>query len=300
MIGAGRRQIAWGRRGDPALTRRRPSAARRVRRRRLPRPGPRFLAAMLAVGALAAGGWVWLRNSPLVAVRSVSIAGVSGPDAGQIRAALRSAALSMTTLDVRLGSLRTAVAPYPVVKHLHVSTDFPHGMRIDVVEQVPVAVVSAAGHQVTVSADGTLLRDAAVTGPLPTIALDVVPGGTRVSGTALGEVRLLAAAPYALLAKVAGVSSDATHGLIAQLRNGPKLYFGAGDQLAEKWAAAAAVLADPSSAGADYIDVSDPSGPAAGTGADTAGSPAAGATATPGGPAGATAQAGATGAVTGG
>ena len=38
------------------------------------------------------------------------------PDAGQIRAALASAARTMTTLDVNIGQLRTAVAPYPVVK----------------------------------------------------------------------------------------------------------------------------------------------------------------------------------------
>ena len=230
---------------------------------------------MLVLVALAGGGWVWLRNSSLVAVRRVTIAGVSGPDAGEIRAALRSAAQTMTTLDVRLGALRTAIAPYPVVKHLQVSTDFPHGMRIHVVEQVPVAMISVGGSQVPVSADGTLLRDANLTGAgaLPTIALDVAPGGGRVDGAALDEVRLLAAAPYAFLARVSQVSSDSVHGLIAQLRNGPKLYFGVGTQLSAKWAAATTVLAAASSAGADYIDVTDPSRPAAGSGSDTAGSP---------------------------
>jgi len=128
-----------------------------------------------------------------------------------------------------------------------------------------------------VSADGTLLRDSSVTGALPTIAVGVAPGGTHVSGAAMAEVRLLAAAPYRLLATVSQVSSDATHGLTAQLRNGPKLYFGGADQLAAKWASAAAVLASAGSAGADYIDVSVASRPAAGTGADTAQSPATGA-----------------------
>jgi cell division protein FtsQ len=229
---------------------------------------------MLVLVALAAGGWVWLRNSSLVAVRRVTIAGVSGPDAGQIRSALQSAAHTMTTLNVRLGALRTAIAPYPVVKHLQVSTHFPHGLRIEVVEQVPVAMISVGASQVPVSADGTLLRDADVTGAgaLPTIAVDVAPGGGRVGGAALDDVRLLAAAPYAFLARVSQASSDPVHGLIAQLRNGPKLYFGAGSQLSAKWAAATAVLAAASSGGADYIDVTDPSRPAAGSGSDTAGS----------------------------
>ncbi len=60
------------------------------------------------------------------------------------------------------------------------------------------------------------------------------------------------------------------HGLEAQLRNGPKVYFGTDDDLGAKWAAAAAVLADSGSAGADYIDVTVASRPAAGAGSDTA------------------------------
>jgi len=256
------------------LTRRRRPGARRVGgrrlRSRLPRPGLRFLAVLLALLALAAGGWVWLRNSSLVAVQRVTIVGVSGRDAHQIRAALRSAARNMTTLDVKMAALHTAVAPFPVVKHLIVSTDFPHRMRIDVVEQVPVAMISAGGLQVPVSADGTLLRGVSVSGSLPTIALPVSPGGTRVTGSTLQVVNLLAAAPYQLLTKVSGASDGGTHGLEAQLRNGPKVYFGSDGDLGAKWAAAAAVLADAGSAGADYIDVTVASRPAAGAGADTA------------------------------
>jgi cell division protein FtsQ len=81
-------------------------------------------------------------------------------------------------------------------------------------------------------------------------------------------VRLLAQAPYQLLPKVQLASSDATHGLVVQMRNGPRVYFGAADRLAAKWDAVAAVLAAPSSAGAGYIDVTDPARPAAGSGSD--------------------------------
>ena len=102
--------------------------------------------AVLAAVLLLGGAWLWVRDSSLVAVRRVSIAGVYGPDAGQIRSALRLAALNMTTLDVRQGQLRMAVAPYPIVKDLHVSTQFPHGMRIDVVEQLPLGAL-VAGRQ---------------------------------------------------------------------------------------------------------------------------------------------------------
>jgi hypothetical protein len=49
-----------------------------------------------------------------------------------------------------------------------------------------------------------------------------------------------------------------------QLRSGPSVYFGDSADLDAKWLAATEVLADPGSAGASYIDVTDPSRPAAG------------------------------------
>jgi hypothetical protein len=83
---------------------------------------------------------------------------------------------------------------------------------------------------------------------------------------------LLAAAPYQLLPNVSQATANGTHGLEAQLRNGPALYFGSDDDLDAKWAAAAAVLADSGSAGADYIDVTVAARPAAGAGSDSASS----------------------------
>lgn len=255
-----------------------------------------MLAAALAIVLVAGGAWLWLRDSSLVAVNRVTVTGESGPDAGQIRSALTAAARNMTTLDVQMSQLRIAVEPYPVVKDLSVSTQFPHGMRIRVIEQVPVAVVAAAGHTIAVAGDGTLLRDVIPSASLPTIALSVVPGGTRLTGSARGEARLVAAAPYQLLTKLGQVSTAPSHGLVVQLRGGPSIYFGSAAQLGAKWAAAAAVLADPGSSGAPYIDVTDPRRPAAGGGSD-AGGPASSATVSS--PAGTSAPT-ATGSTTGG
>jgi cell division protein FtsQ len=224
--------------------------------------------AVVAVVAALIGGWLWVRDSSLVAVRRVRVAGVSGPDAAQVRSALVTAAHNMTTLDVQIGQLRTAVAPYPVVKHLAVQTQFPHGMTIHVTEQVPVAIVVGGGRRIAASGDGTLLRDVTPAASLPTVSLPVAPGGSHLSGSALGQVRLLAAAPYQLLAKISAVSDNSTSGLVAQLRNGPSIYFGDSGQLAAKWTAAVAVLGDAGSAGASYIDVTIPSRPAAGAASD--------------------------------
>ena len=149
--------------------------------------------------------------------------GVAGPDAGQIRSALGLAARNMTTLDVHLGQLRTAVAPYPVVKDLRVSTQFPHGMRIQVIEQLPVGALVAGGQTVAASADGTLLHDVP-TGSLPAMPLHVAPG--RVAGHRPDRAERARAArrhaPPRLEPKISQVTTSPPHGLVVQLRSRPE------------------------------------------------------------------------------
>ena len=237
-------------------------ATRRTLPRRL-----RLALAVVFVALLLGGAWLWLRDSSLVAVEHVTVSGQRGPDAGAIRSALTAAAHGMTTLDVRAGQLRTAVSSFPEVKHLDVSTQFPHGMRIRVVEQLPVAAVAVAGRRIAVASDGTLLHDVSTAASLPLIPLAMAPGGPRVTApAAVSAVAMLAAAPYQLLSRISQVTTVAGHGLVAQVRGGPSIYFGAAGDLRAKWASAATVLADPRSAGAAYVDVTDPARPAAGAG----------------------------------
>jgi len=233
---------------------------------------PRLLITIVVLGALLGGGWLWLRDSSLVSVQRVSVTGERGPDASQIRRALTAAALTMTTLDVQMDQLWMAVRPFPVVKGLRVSTQFPHGMRIGVIEQVPVGAVVVGRHSIAVAGDGTLLHDVAVSPDLPVIPVRVPPGGERLTDPqALGAVAVLAAAPYPLLTRLSQVTIVAGHGLVAQLRNGPSIYFGDANRLGAKWIAVSEVLADPGSDGAVYIDVTDPRRPAAGAQPLTAG-----------------------------
>jgi cell division protein FtsQ len=231
------------------------------------------LLAAIALLILLGLGWMWLRDSSLVAVDKVAIVGASGPDAPQIRQALEASARNMTTLDVSIGQLRTAVEPYPVVKDLSVTTQFPHGMRIRVIEQIPVAAVVVGGQRTAVAADGTLLHDIVAPSSLPSIPVQVPPGGTRVTEAGARQaVAVLAAAPYELLAHITQVTTVSGHGLAAQLRNGPVVYFGNATRLAAKWAATTAVLANSGANGASYIDVTDPVRPAAGAPSSSASS----------------------------
>jgi cell division protein FtsQ len=264
-------------RSSPALAR----GARARRRRLRRRVTPRAIAFSAVVLAVLIGGWLWLRDSSLVGVKRVRVIGVSGPDAAAIRSALIRAAGTMTTLHVRLDQLNTAVAPYPAVKRLEVSTQFPHGIRIRVIEQVPVAAVSFGGHSLPVASDGTVLQNVQATGSLPVIPLSVPPGGARLTGQSLAEVSVLAAAPGPLLSRVSEVTSTSAHGITVQLSHGPSIYFGDSSRLLAKWEAAAAVLADSGSAAALYIDVTDPQRPAAGGGSTGSGTSSSGSSTTP-------------------
>lgn len=85
------------------------------------------LLCLLASLPLLGGGWIWLRDSPLVAVEHVQISGVAGPEARAIEAALTSEARRMSTLDVHTGSLLAAVAPFRVVRTVHAGRAFHTG-----------------------------------------------------------------------------------------------------------------------------------------------------------------------------
>jgi cell division protein FtsQ len=227
------------------------------------RPSARAGAACAGVLALLGGGWLWLRDSDLVAVDQVSVTGLSGTEAPRVRAALEGAARDMTTLHVRSGQLQTAVEPFPAVRAVDAHPDFPHGLRIVVHEHVAVAALAAGADRVPVAADGTLLRGSS-TGGLPVVAVAAPPPGDTLGDRRTRRaVALLAAAPPELRAKVRRVYAG-PRGLTAPLAGGPVLYFGGADRLRAKWAAAARVLADRSSAGATYVDLRLPERPAAG------------------------------------
>jgi cell division protein FtsQ len=238
-------------------------AAAMPRVRSVPRL-PRAAVWALALIALLIAGFVWLRDSQLVAVKHVTVTGLSGPEAGRVTAQLENAARDMTTLHVRTDQLRSVVASYPVVKDLSVSADFPHGLKIRIIENTPVAVVEVGGEKTPVAGDGRLLRGAAER-QLPTVPVSVVPGGDHVvDPVARQAIVALAAAPSALRNRVLRASSTTQGGLTLVLQDGPDLRFGGADRLAAKWAAASAVLADSNAAGATYLDLRYPERPAAG------------------------------------
>jgi cell division protein FtsQ len=243
-----------------ALTRRRGAT-----RRRTSAHARRRLLLVAAVALLAGGGWMWLRDSSLVAVSDVKVRGLSaGPESAAIRSALTSAARDMTTLHVRPERLRTAVSPYPIVKDIRVTTDFPHGLRIQVVEYDAVAAVEIDGRRIPVAADGTLLRGRPAGTQLVTLSIPTANGGGRLTSRhGRAAVTVMGAAPKDLRSFVAGVDFG-PEGLQVTLDNGPLLQFGDVSRARAKWIAVARVLGDPRATGASYLDVRVPERPVAG------------------------------------
>jgi cell division protein FtsQ len=157
------------------------------------------------------------------------------------------------------------VADEPTVHSLSVQAEFPHGLKIEIVENRPVALLVSPGRSVAVAPDGTVLAGSKMPSGLPTVRVAALPPGARVAERSTRDrVAVAGAAPPRLLARVTAISLQHGRGAVAQLQHGPVIIFGRPVELARKWAAAAAVLAQHSSIGATYIDIRMPERPVAG------------------------------------
>jgi cell division protein FtsQ len=215
----------------------------------------RGFVAVVLLGALLGGGWYWLRDSGLARVSEVHVTGATTSEQSRIRAALDAAAREMTTLHVRRDVLDDAVASYPSVAGLRVHTDFPHAMSIEVLEHRPVAALDIDGRRTPVSGGGIVLTGVQADRGLPSIRRNVTPPDGRVTDTRTRAALVVAAAaPEALLRRSERLWWG-PRGLTIDLRDGPPLIFGTRDDAVAKWAAAARVLAEPSAAGATYLDL---------------------------------------------
>jgi cell division protein FtsQ len=193
------------------------------------------------------------------------INGVTASEGEEVKAALQQAAMDMTTLHVREDVLRHAIARYASVADLRVRADFPHRLIIQVIERQPVAALAGLGpRRVPVTGDGVLLRGVTAGRDLPSLILEHAPAGGRLTDRRLLRALAVAgAAPDPLRRRSAEVEVG-DRGVVVVLDNGPELVFGTDEEVHAKWIAAARVLAEPSAAGATYLDLRIPGRVAAG------------------------------------
>src|ERR687896_1238761 len=101
----------------------------------------RVLAGALLAAVGLALGWLWFRDSSFAAVERVTITGSGSSEQEQVRAALETTAAGMSTLRVDERALENVVEPFSSVAGLRIRPDFPHDLRIEVIEHEPVATV---------------------------------------------------------------------------------------------------------------------------------------------------------------
>jgi cell division protein FtsQ len=231
-----------------------------ARSRRLPW---RLLAGVLLAATGLALGWLWFRDSTFAAVERVTVTGSGSSERAQVRDALESAGREMSTLRVDEAALKQAVEPFASVAGLRIRADFPHDLRVEVIEHEPVATVRTGGSSLPATGGGLLL-DGVRAGDLPSVTTKAPLDGRHVSDErTLAALRVAAAAPRELRARAERLVFG-PGGLTLELSNGPDLIFGSDGDAGTKWRAAARVLADASSSGATYLDLRVPTLVAAG------------------------------------
>jgi hypothetical protein len=117
---------------------------------------------------------------------------------------------------------------------------------------------------VGVTAEGAILAG----GPPPRaelarLPISEPPKGDFLRGTLLTQAKILGAAP-APFRPCLEASRYGDTGVAVTLRSGIEIYFGDATRAAEKWAAAAALLADPEVSELDYVNVVSPRRPSTG------------------------------------
>lgn len=232
-------------------------------------PGPylrrRLMTLSCAALVLAAAYMLWLRDSSLVAVKQVSVSGLSGKTAEDARAALERAAKESTTLHVDRAAIERAAEAFPAIRALVITPDFPNALTIRVVEHRPVAVLELGARKIAVAGDGSILPGLAGKVALPGIEIEgALPTRQVGPGPALDAVRVAGGAPAVITGRLEKIEREGRRGVVVQIKDGPELVFGDASRVAAKWAAAIRVLADRDAAGAEYVDVRIPERPAAG------------------------------------
>lgn len=252
-------------RPHPALQQRRRSVVRaRGRRRR----SWVLIALGIAAGLVAL---YWLATGPLLAVHQVDVSGYERDDSADLVRALEDAAADGTVIVPATAQMHRVAERFPWVESISVRRTWPRGLRVDVVEARPVAVVSFGAQTALVSASGRVL------GP--------VAGGERLGAVRLGAAApeaggtlpeaeravlpLLATLPPKLAARVGDLQVDRSGIVTAALADGPPLRLGRAERMAAKARALKLMLADVPArelAAATYIDLSVPENPALGVG----------------------------------
>jgi len=235
-------------------------------------PTRRSFAVGLVVLAVALGGYLIARETPLFAIDRVEVHGGSPRVAGQVRQALASF-VGRPLVGLYGSAVLRTVDALPTVVSASYDRAFPHTLRITVVPERPAAVLRSGPDSWLLSTHGRVI-DRLPSGNLPRLPRIWVPTRTPVrigaELTAAGAATAAHAAGLAgrFAARVASASyRDGT--LVFLLHSGRELVIGDGGEIKLKIAVAARLITNLPP-GSTFLDVSIPGRPVSGSGSPSA------------------------------
>jgi cell division protein FtsQ len=225
--------------------------ARRDRRRRW----VRRVLVLLVAGSLGLGVWAvgW---STVLGVRQVSVTGEHRASAQQITQAAK-VPMNHPLLRVDLQGIAHRVAQVPTIAHVSVTRRWPHGIRISVVERVPVAVVRRGGDRRLIDATGVDFAPAPDQTTYPFLDLDVASASREDVRAGLAVLHSL---PTSVARQLSSLVVIEATDVRLHLDDDSIVYWGSAANAQAKGVVLAALrLANP---GAKTFDVSAPNAPA--------------------------------------
>lgn len=188
-------------------------------------------------------------NSSLFAVTSVEVVGVTHVTADAIRklAAVPSGA---TLIRFPADAVATRVSTDPWVASVSVSRVFPSGMRIRVVERVPIAVVDAGASMWLLDGTGAVVATATAdtSSTLPVITdvpgLDLKAGRRTASEPLLNAIAVLEGVSTQLAAMVRSVAAPTIDGTALATKDNVEVVIGEAVDLPTKDALARRILSE--------------------------------------------------------
>jgi cell division septal protein FtsQ len=106
---------------------------------------------------LALSGYQTAASSSFFALRSVDVRGNDRTAEDDIKRIVTTSVERTGVWNADLGDIRTAIEKFPFVKAAAVSRVLPGGIRVNVIERVPAAVVRLSQGNYLVDGDGTIL-----------------------------------------------------------------------------------------------------------------------------------------------
>lgn len=231
-------------------------------------PTRRSLALGLGALAVALGGYLIARETPLFSIDRIEVRGGSRQITRQVHTALASL-VGKPLVGLDGSAVLQRVNALPTVVSASFDRDFPHTLRIFVVPERPAAVLRRGPDSWLVSARGRVVErlSSTATSKLPRIWISTrtpVRTGVPLTQSGAGTAAHAAGLAGGFGTRVASVSYTAST-LVFRLRSGVELLLGDAGDIKLKVAVAARVLPLLPS-GSTYLDVSIPGRPVSGIG----------------------------------